>query len=212
MKQLSFARAAVVAASAMLCMGSSCPLIPDAEERTIELATVGVVSREFVASGDINTYDKTDTFDIAAELDVPQILDDAGVDLDKVDDITMTTKGVSYRVVKKDPTAGRRIENGGVTIQRGGGPVESLVVDFNVDVNNAVDWETAELDADGVAVLNQMLSEILSAIQNDTPVPSMPITYHISGDSVPGSIGTDFTWELRLEISIAGPVTINIYH
>ncbi|MEZ4652652.1 MAG: hypothetical protein R3E12_03345 [Candidatus Eisenbacteria bacterium] len=60
--------------------GASCPLIPSIEEKVIELALGGSTTVPFEARGIINDKGQTECFDLADELDLNQILEDADVD------------------------------------------------------------------------------------------------------------------------------------
>lgn len=212
MNMRTYLATAALLSCALLTMSSSCPLIPDAEERTIELALTGSTVREFQAEGSDNTYSETDTYDLADELDVAGILDDAGVDLSETESIEITAQGISYRVTVPDPVATRRIENGTATITRGAGVPTPLVIDFDAEAGAVTDWTTAELSPAGITILNGMLQEILLAVKTGSVLPPMPVTYSITGLSVPTGIETNFTWELRLDVSIKGEVTVDIWH
>lgn len=191
-----------------LCLGAGCPLIPDIQEKIVELAVGGSTTAVFEAQGLINTIDETKTIDFADSLDIEQILDDAGVDVDSV--ISVNLAGVSYRVKRPDPTATRRIEDATITISRGGGAATPLVTSFSEDVNSVTSFKTAPLDAAGVTLINDLLADILDNLQNGTPIGPTDLTYGLVGNSVPGGVDTDFAWELKVDITIVGTVKVEV--
>lgn len=207
MRRMIYVELAVLAL-ALSTLGSGCPVIPQIKDRIVELAVGGSTIAEFVASGVINTYDDTKTVDLHDGLDLAQIIDDAGVDVSDVESVKLS--GVSDRVTVPDPNPGRTIANGTVTIQRAGGAVTPLVTGFNVNVNSVTSFQTATLDPAGVAVLNALLADLLAEVKTGTPASNTMVTYHVSGQSQPTGVETNFTWELKVDVSILGTVKVKV--
>src|SRR5512144_1665052 len=110
-------RSTLAALILAMLMGQGCLLLPEIEKRVVELAVGGSTTQEFVASGELNTIDDRDTVDVRTAIDLPGLLDNAGIDLNDVE--TIAFAGAAYRVTQQDPTANRAITGGTVTIQRG---------------------------------------------------------------------------------------------
>jgi len=204
-------RSTLAALALVMLTAQGCLLIPEIEKRVVELAVGGSTTQEFVASGELNVHDQRDTVDISTAIDLPQLLDDAGIDISDVQDIKLA--GVFYRVTQQDPTANREIQNGTVTIQRGlGGAETSLVDNFNVAINDPANasFQPGNLAAPGVTVVNQLLTDILTALQAGLPPPNGIVITHVNGQSVPGNVATDFKYELRIDLSIVGTVHVDV--
>lgn len=186
--------------------GASCPLIPDIEEKVIELAVGGSTTVPFEARGEINDKMQVVQFNLADSLDLEEILEDA--DIDSVTAIALA--GVSYRVTRADPNPERTIANTTVTISRDGGPQNvPLVTSFTDTAGETYDFRTAPLDPAGVDVVNGMLAEILAAVQAGVPANvTGSVTW--SGQSLPLSEETDFDWEMRIDITITGTITLDL--
>jgi hypothetical protein len=204
----SWPRMALVVALGV--MNGGCVLIPELEDRIVELAVGGTTVVEFTSSGTLNTYDETNTVNVLDGFDLGQILADAGIDPSELVDIALS--GVDYRVTVPDPEAGRQIVNGNVTIARDGGAPLTLISGFNAAAGAVTDWLPVPLDPGGAAVadINGMLNEIQTALPNNPPANRTTITYHLSGDSVPGNVGTNFTWEMKIKITIIGRVQVTV--
>lgn len=198
----------LVLAAAVAASGSSCPTIPQIEERVVELAVGGSTALTFVAEGVINTYDDSETINLATQLDLASMIEDAGIDVDQVTGIKLS--GVSYRVTVPDPAPGRSISDANVTVQREGGPVEPLVTSFGTSVNSVTSFTTAPLDPAGVAVLNGVLSDLLASLQNGTPLANPSVTCAVTGTSNPTDAETNFTWQLKVDLSIKGTVQVDV--
>jgi hypothetical protein len=191
-----------------LTLGAGCPLIPDIEEKVVELSVGGSVITEFEADGIINTYNETETVDFGSTLDLVQILEDAGVDADSVKAVSLT--GVSYRVTVPDPNPGRAIENATVTIRRGSGPETPLLTNFASDVNSVTAFTTAPLDPAGVALLNDLLADLLADVQAGGTSTSIEVTYHVEGDCTPAGAETSFTWQMKVDVTILGTIKVEV--
>lgn len=187
--------------------GASCPLIPDIEEKVIELALGGSTTVPFQARGILNDKGETECFDLGEDLDLNQILEDA--DIDSVTAIALA--GVAYRVTVADPNPDRTIANTTVTISRDGGDQDvSLVTEFTDTAGETYDFRTVTtLDPAGVALVNDMLDDILFAVQNDLPANvSGCVTW--MGQSLPLGADTNFDWEIRIDITITGTITLDL--
>lgn len=192
---------------AFLAIGSHCPLIPEIEERIVELAILGSTTVEFTSEGEINTIDETRVINIRDDFNLEQLLADAGVDVADVKAIKVA--GVSYRTTQAELGVPRKIENGNVTIQRAGGPVTPLVTNFTEFVNEVLSYKTAPLDAAGVAVINSIVADLLNELQGGAPA-NATVTYHLTGDSTPLNEETDFKWEVKVDVSIVGTIKVDV--
>lgn len=204
-------RSTLAALALVMLTAQGCLLIPEIEKRVVELAVGGSATQEFVASGELNVHDQRDTVDLATVIDLPQLLDDAGIDISDVEDIKLA--GVFYRVTQQDPTANREIQNGTVTIQRGlGGTETSLVSNFNVAVNDPANatFQPGNLASPGVALVNQLLTDMLTAVKAGLPLPNSILITHVNGASSPANVETNFKYELRMDLSIVGTVHVDV--
>jgi hypothetical protein len=204
-------RATLAALILTMFLGQGCLLLPEIQKRVVELAVGGSTTQEFVASGELNIHDKRDTVDVRTSIDLPALLDDAGIDLADVEDIKFA--GVAYRVTQQDPAANRAIQNGTVTIQRGLlGTERPLVDNFNVLVNDpaSASFQTATLNTAGVALINQLLTDILTELKGGPVATNTLVITHVNGTSTPGAVPTDFKYELRLDVSILGTVHVDV--
>ncbi len=190
-------------------MGAECPSIPTVEEKAVELAMGASATVRFEARGLENVFGELQTIDLVEGIDLRKLLDDAGVDVSDV--ISISLYGVSYRVVKPDPTADRAILNGQVMVGRGSTPDLYLIQNFNESpVNAVVSWKPAELHPDGVDLINGILEEYLNAIRHGTPLPTGQLSCLPSGLSTPANVSTDFDWELKLDINVVGTIRVQV--
>lgn len=196
-------------AFAGLSLGSGCPTVPKIEDRVVELALGSSTTLEIPAVGVINVYNQTSPPDsLAKDIDLASILSDAGVDIQDVKDIKLA--GISYRVTVPDPNTGRSIDNATVTAARGAGGQTPLITNFSQNVSAASSWTKAPLDPAGVTLINGILTDILVAAKNGTQVSNAVISYHVQGTSNPTVAITNFTWELRLDLSIVGSIRVKV--
>jgi hypothetical protein len=207
MFKLGYGRLAVLVLAAVVA-GAGCILVPEIKDKVVELALSGSTTVEFASVGEKNTHDETGTVDIRDDLDLQGLLQDAGVDVSDVKDVKFA--GVAYRVIQPDPDPDREIQDGTVTIRRGGGAETPLVTNLNVKVNGATSWQTATLDPAGVAIVNDLLADVLAEAKGGMPAADTQITYHVTGDSAPADVETNFKWELRLSVSIVGKVKVSV--
>jgi hypothetical protein len=193
-------------------MNGGCMLIPEIQDRIVELAVGGATEVEFVSSGTLNTFNEANTLDVLSDFNLAQILDDAGVEVSNVTNIKIS--GVDYRVTIPDPEAAREIVNGTITTDRNGSGPLPLVSHFSAGAGAPGAWQPAPLDPGGAAVtdLNAMLQSILNALKLGTSPPSnlTTITYQLTGQSLPGNVPTNFTWQMKVKITITGTVTVSV--
>jgi hypothetical protein len=204
-------RSTLAALALVMLVAQGCILIPEIQKRVVELAVGGSATQGFVASGELNVHDQRDTVDISTAIDLPKLLSDAGIDISDVKDIKLA--GVYYRVTQQDPTANRQIQNGTVTIQRGLNTSEmSLVSNFNVAVNDPANatFQAGNLASPGVGLVNQLLTDMLTALKAGLPLPNSILITHVNGTSSPGNVPTNFKYELRIDLSIVGTVHVDV--
>lgn len=204
---------------ALSVMNGGCVLIPELKDRIVELAVGGSTVVELTTNGDVNTLDDTDDVNVVSGLDIAGILADANVDVSDVTSIKFT--GVEYRVTVPDPQADRAITDGLIEITRDPAGTPSgpypLISDFNAGAgtgNAVTSWTAAAIDPDGNAVtqINNILAAILTGLQGGaTPSAGQTtIRYHVTGTSSPTGIATNFTYEIKLKITITGTVKVKV--
>ncbi len=192
---------------ALAVMNGGCLLIPQIKDRLVELAVSGTTSSVFTVSGSDTQADVTDVVDVGAQLNLPQILDDAGIDVSQVTHIALS--GVAYRIVRADADASREITSGTITIQRASGAVENLVIGFSAAPGAVSGFQNVTLDAAGVAVINTLLADILAALPNAPANPS--VTFHLTGTMTSTSGNpADFDVEIKITIGITGTITVSV--
>ncbi len=196
-------------AFAGLSLGSGCPTIPKIEDRVVEMAVGASTTLEFVADGATNVWSESGDYNLATQIDISQILDDAGIDVEDVKDIKLS--GVSYRVTVPDATPNRTVTASTLKASRGGGPATDLVVTNTSErVDAAFDWKTAPLSAAGVTLINGLLTDILNAAKNHTAVANPVVSYTYDGTSTPVNVATQFTYQVRLDVSIVGTIKVKV--
>ncbi|MEZ4649591.1 MAG: hypothetical protein R3E97_12575 [Candidatus Eisenbacteria bacterium] len=197
----------------LLLSGAGCPLIPSIEEKTVELAVGSSLTLEFHAQGSENVLGGTETFELDDEIDLAQVVEDAGVDISDVHDIAFV--GIAYRVTNPDPNPNRRIEQVDISLSRNGGPQNlEIVSGFEDEAGTAYDFRTLDLsgaDANAaVAMINAMLDDLLLEAQGGNAQGELAGSATWSGVSSPTGENTNFDWEIRLDISIVGEVTLDL--
>ena len=200
--------AALLAAASLA--GNGCVLLPEIKEKVVQLAAGGTTSVGFVAHFLTNNlYNQQASVDLANALDLRKILSDAGLDVSGVKHIKVS--GISYRVTRPDPLDSRQIVNGSVTVDRPGVAIGvPIVTNFTETVNTVTAYKIAPVDRAGIALMNDLLADLLAAIQNNSTVLNSVIVCHLSGTSSPADNNTNFDWEIKVDISIVGEVKVSV--
>ena len=197
-------------AAALGVANGGCVLIPDIEDRIVELAVGGTTVVGFATSGSGSSIDETNTVNILEGLNIAQILADNGIDVSDVTDIALA--GLEYRITVPDPEATRQIVDGVVTIRRGADPELTLISGFNAGAGAVTGWQVAPLDPGGLAVA--LINDILNTIRTELPLSPPPdvttITYHVTGGTTPAAVPHNFTWELKVKLTITGTVKVKV--
>ncbi|MEO5619170.1 MAG: hypothetical protein ABIS67_15475 [Candidatus Eisenbacteria bacterium] len=198
-------------ALALAMVGSGCILIPEIEERVVELAVGHSIVVPFTSFGEINTHDETETVNVALDVSLDQILADKGISAADVKDVKLA--GVAYRVTQGE--AGRTITGGTVEFRRHPTAVPTgtflpLITSFNADAGAPTAWITVPLNSTGVADLNVLLADLLDEAKGNGAAANTWVTYHVNGTSNPIADPTDFKWEFRLSLTIVGTFRTDI--
>jgi hypothetical protein len=200
-----------------LTVQGGCIFWPDVVKRVVELVATGTVCEEIPAVGIINSHNDEGFVDIRGELDIQQVLSDAGIDVSKVDSVAVA--GVTYRTTQLDPNDARTINNGQITVQRGTGtgasfvPVGSAVVlvsGFTQVVNQATTPRTAPVSAAGVQLINTLLQEYLAEAKGGPPISNTVIRYHVTGGSSPSNVATNFRYQICVKVNLKGEVAVDV--
>src|SRR5437773_6341380 len=142
---------AIVLAASLWATG--CILIPEIKDRVVELATSGSASATFHASGpETDPLNEVQVVSIGdgTNLDVRQILEDAGISVSDVVDVKVTS--VEYAITKADPLASRTVQ-GNLTVQGSSGPEQPLITGFTTGVGAVTAYRGATPQSAGVAVI-----------------------------------------------------------
>ena len=185
-------------------MGESCT-----EEKDVFIAVGLATTAGFIASGELNVHDDTKTIDVKEDLDLQNNFDES--DFDPEDIQTIKVSRVYYRVTV--PEAGRSIENGNVEILRNGvSSFVPLVTGFNGDGSAGTDWIeiTPLLQPQAVNLLNDFMQELLVELQSGVPVSDTQFTYHVSGNSIPADVPTNFQWELKVSFLVQAEEAVEV--
>jgi hypothetical protein len=187
--------------------GTSCIFIPKIEKRNVRLAVSQVLTVPLHATGATNTIAASTSVNLRDSVDFAQIVDDAGIDVSKVD--TIVVSKVEYRVAVKDATAGRAISNATVNVSVAGGASTPLVTSFSGAADAVTPWTRANLNSSGTAQLNAMLGAVLRELKGG-PSANEHVTCDLGGQSLPISVATDFWYEIRLTILVSGTVETDV--
>jgi hypothetical protein len=206
MRKLIAIELAVVGLAA-LTLGAGCPTIPQIEDRVVELAVGGSTTVGFQARGLIDVYNDTKSKDILEDVNLRDLLDDAGIDIADLEDVKLA--GITYRVTKADPDPNRRIM-GDVSAHRGLGADTTIVDNFDVVVNTATTEQTAPLTPEGVQFINNLLAELLREAKGGPAATNTTITYRVTGVSSPVGVPSDFDWELKIKLTIKGRIKVTM--
>jgi len=198
---------------------NGCILVPEIEKRVVELAIGHSVVVPFVASGTTNFTDEAKTIDVTGKVDLKTIFSDNDLSADKVTAVKLA--GVAYRVTRAQ--ALRTITGGTVEILRGSNPspptptgapptsgYTPLVTAFNASAAATTDWITVPLDGAGVTAIDLLLGALLAEAKGGAVVTNKYLSYRVYGVSAPTGVGTDFTWEFKLSLTIVGSFETDI--
>jgi hypothetical protein len=203
-----------------LTVQGGCVIIPEVNTKIVELVASGTACDTLTSLGTINNHDETDVIDLKNGIDIQQALEDAGIDVSEVTEIAVW--GVTYKTTQPDPTAGRQIVNGNVTVERGsyipisqtfmpdGGGAVDLITNFNIDVNSVTTDQTAPIAAAGITLLNQILNDCLEEAKGNGPASNTAIRYHVTGQSLPMNVATDFKWRICVKLNMKGKVEVDV--
>jgi len=201
-----------------LTVQGGCVIIPEVKTKIVELVASGTACDTLDTTGDLNMHDDFDVADLS-NLDIQQILEDAGIDVSDVDSVAVF--GITYKTTQPDSRSDREIVNGNVTVTRGSynsgtqvftpstGAVD-VITNFNVLVNSVTTDQTAPVSAGGIALLNQILNDLLNEAKGLGPASNTAIQYHVTGVSNPQGIATDFKWRICVKINIKGKVEVDV--
>ena len=194
---------ALVLALAMLNGG--CILIPEMKDRLVELAVGGTTSAVFTVQGVTTSVNEIQIVDVGSQLNLAQILADNGIDVSQVTNISLAS--VSYRITDKgaDPNPAQEITGWNITVQRGAGPIDNLVVGFSAAPGAPSGFQGVPLTAAGVATINTMLDDILGALPGPPANPTA--TFRLTGNSLSAP---NFEFELKITVSITGTVQVTV--
>jgi hypothetical protein len=189
---------------ALPLMGDSCT-----EDKVIFIAVGLDTTAGFIASGELNIHDDTKTIDVKEDMDLETVLDDNDIDPEDIESVKVSR--VYYRVTV--PEAGRSIENGNVEILRNG--VTSsvpLITGFSGDGSAGTDWIeiTNLLQPQAVNLLNDFMQELLNELQGGAPVSNTLFTYHVTGNSIPADVPTNFQWELKVSFNVQAEQEVEV--
>lgn len=193
---------------AVILLGVGCFPIPEIKEKIVELVVTSSVSAEFEAQGLINLHEDEVTVALDETLDLEDLLADAGIDVSEVESISFG--GAAYEVIEPDPVANRRITGGVVTVQRQGGVQTDLITNFSAPVVVTGYEENVTMESGGVAVIDEVLQDMLQAVKNHTTPPNAMLTFTVSGTSEPITEPSNFRWGLRLYVSVVGQIEMDL--
>lgn len=184
-------------------MGDSCT-----EDKVIFIAVGLDTTAGFIASGELNIHDDTKTIDVKEDLDLQTNLDENDIDAEDIQ--TIKVSRVYYRVTV--PEAGRSIENGNVEILREGSSFVPLITGFSGDGSAGTDWIeiTTLLQPQAVNLLNDFMQELLNEQLTGVPVSNTQFTYHVTGNSIPADVPTNFQWELKVSFAVQAEQTVEV--
>ncbi len=200
-----------------LTVQGGCVIIPEVKTKLVELVASGTACDTLDAIGVINNFDETDVIDVKAGLDIPSVLDEAGIDANDVDSIAVY--GITYKTTQPDPNDQREIVNGQVTAQRGRlvgstftatGPEVVVISSFDQVVNDATTDQTAPVSAQGVQMLNGLLQALLDEAKGQGFVDDSAIQYHVTGMSNPQDVQSNFKWRICVKVNIKGKVEVDV--
>ena len=190
--------------------GTGCILIPKIEKRNVRLVVSQYATVPIHAVGAINTGTFAGALagNLGDVVSIRQALDNAGIDVSKVDSVVVGK--IEYRVSVPDATPTRQITAGHVQVSTAGGALTDLMVGFSHSAGAVTPWLRADLTPAGVAKLDALLSAVVREIRFGSPAADQRIGYSVSGVSAPTATATDFYYEIRLTLLISGTVETSV--
>ncbi|HEY3215157.1 MAG TPA: hypothetical protein VGK93_01555 [Candidatus Eisenbacteria bacterium] len=191
--------------------GAGCLLIPEIQDRVVQLATNGSASVVFEANGpETASLDEVSVVSIGdgTELDLRRILEDAGVDVSEVVDAKV--EKVEYAITRADPMASRTVEDK-VTVQWQG-TEKDLITGFSANVGVPTGYRVATLQTAGVGEINRALKSVLDQLKAGL-TPTESVTFRVTGTTTPNSDSSraiDFEYSVKLTVSIVGSVSMSV--
>ena len=180
----------------VLAVGPGCVL----EDKVVELVLKGTTCVEFAE--DHTSAEWNTSLELRYADSLRKILDDNDIDIEKMSRATLVS--VSYSVIDFDGAHDWTI-SGFITVQRDQGEAKRMAHYTDQSVVGAFETPTyADLDAAGVAIINQALEDFLANKEN----PSYPIdlTFATANDDVdPDPTPQDpiqFVWKACLRIHV----------
>jgi len=176
-------------------LGDTC-----AKDKIVEIVVGADIQAEFIASGELNTHDDSDTIDVKDELDLANILDDNDIDPNDLDEAPKVS-GLFYRITQAEE--GRTITNGELRVQRGSGTAVMLAQGWTATafpVTPEGEWidVTSALQTGGVQLLNAFLEDCLDELKGVEPATDTVFTYSVEGDSNPANVATNFQYRVKI--------------
>lgn len=176
---------------------NGCILIPEVEDRIVELAVGASTSAEFHSQGASTSLNDTKTIDIKLDVNLSEILSDNGIDASDVKDIKIA--GLSYKVVV--PQASQSITGGTLKAHRGAGADTTIATGVSANLSAATGYITVPLTSDGSKFVNNLLYELLREAKGGPAAANTNITYTVTGTS---AVAPNFTWAFKLDVTMVG--------
>jgi len=202
-EQMRILKRAMVAVGVILvaggALGAGC-----IEDRLVDIVAGGEITVPLQARGTTNVFGDPIVIDLtgATGADIQQIISENGFEEGST---RAVLESISYRVTSPDPTQTRTI-NGTITIAPQGGAAEPLVSLGSIAVDDPANqsWVSVPLTQAGTTIVNTALANYL---QNNIPAV---LTLEINGTSEPANVSTNFDWELKIVLSIAGKKKLQV--
>ena len=194
-------------------VGNGCILLPEIQDRVVELAASGSTSAEFSIPANTAETLPLDLSKVVAigagtSLDLKQILDDAGVDVSTVKNVKISK--VEYAITNGDTYTGRTVQ-GDLTVDVGGG-VQPLITGFSTQVDAKTPYQTPTLQTAGVNALNSILGQVLTGLKAGGS-PTLSATFKLAGSTTPNTDATryiNFHYAVKITVSMVGTVKVSV--
>lgn len=187
----------------VLCIGLTGETCTD--EKGISLVVGANVEALFEARGSTNVYSGTEVVNTIDNADIDQILADNDFEEFEV----AFVEAAWFRVVQKDPVAGRTV-SGNILVD---GLTFISYTSIPVNDDQYAFWTPVPMNDSGRNYINnQLLTYFFELFDEDGIPPSTEptFTFEIAGDSTPIDEPTSFDWELRLKLTLVGGTTLEI--